>query len=178
MNWRSYEAHEYRGLTYGQKDVSFWPFLDLPRRSRVRLELAVSGHEVPRARLQRHGWRLREAHEVTATFERFRSYLGASRGEFSVAKHGYVTSRSGWFSDRAAAYLASGRPVVQQDTGFSVHLPCGLGLFAVSSTDEAAAALDEVDGNYAIHARAASEIAAEHLAAERVLGAMLAEVGV
>jgi hypothetical protein len=108
----------------------------------------------------------------------FKSYLRASRGEFSVCKNVFVATRSGWFSDRSAAYLASGRPVVVQETGFGAHLPCGEGLFAVETVDEAAAALDEVAGNYARHSRAAREIAQDHLAAAKVLGRFLGELGV
>ena len=100
------------------------------------------------------------------------------RGEFSVCKNVFVATRSGWFSDRSAAYMASGRPVVVQETGFSRHLPCGEGLFAVETVDEAAAALDEVAANYPRHSRAAREIAQEHLAAAKVLKRFLDELGV
>jgi hypothetical protein len=112
------------------------------------------------------------------SFDQFAEYIRASRGEFSVCKNGYVATNSGWFSDRSAAYLASGRPVVQQETGFSSHLPCGQGLFAVRTAVEAAGALDEIDGDYAHHARAARAIAMEHLDASVVLGGLLRELGV
>jgi hypothetical protein len=88
-----------------------------------------------------------------------------------------VKTRSGWFSDRSAAYLASGRPVVLQETGFSLHLPCGEGLFAVETVDQAAAALDTVSGDYERHSRRAREIAAEFLDARVVLGKFLDEIG-
>jgi hypothetical protein len=94
-----------------------------------------------------------------------------------VGKNVYVETRSGWFSDRSAAYLAGGRPVVLQDTGFSEHLPCGRGLLAFSTREEAAAALETISGDYERHSRWAREVAAEYLAAERVIGRLLGQVG-
>jgi glycosyltransferase involved in cell wall biosynthesis len=143
----------------------------------VPLEVAVSGHELPLERLSVAGWRVRNAHQVTSSFDSFRAYLGESAGEFSVCKNGYVATACGWFSDRGAAYLASGRPVVQQETGFSRHLPCGEGLFAVADVDEATAAIEEIASSYDRHAKAAREIAVEHLDARRVLGAFLEDLG-
>jgi hypothetical protein len=177
MNWRSYEPLRHAGAMYGHKDVEFERFLDLPRRTSAPLEVAVAGPEAEVERVRAAGWRVRPAHEATASFDRFRDYLLRSLGEFSVCKHAYVSTNSGWFSDRGAAYLASGRPVVQQETGFSSHLPCGEGLFAVREPAEAAAALESVLSDWQRHASAAREIAAEHLAAEHVLGGMLEEVG-
>jgi hypothetical protein len=89
----------------------------------------------------------------------------------------FVATRSGWFSDRSAAYLASGRPVVLQDTGFSEHLPCGRGLFAVSDVEEAAAAIEEIRADRLRHSRWAADVARDHLEARTVLGRFLAEVG-
>ena len=99
----------------------------------------------------------------------YRDFIRSSLGEFSVAKHTYVASNSGWFSDRTECYLASGRPAVVQDTGFSAHLPTGLGLFAYRTVEEAAAGLEEVVSNYERHSRAAREIAVEHFSPEAVL---------
>src|SRR5262249_31817902 len=96
----------------------------------------------------------------------------------SVCKHGYIATNSGWFSDRSAAYLASGRPVVMEETGFSSHLPCGEGLLAVRTAEEAADALEKIDGNYSRHCKRAREIAAECLEASRVLGRFLNELGI
>jgi hypothetical protein len=177
MNWQSYEPFSYGGVTYAHKDHEFWKFLELPRATKLPLELAVSGKGVPTERLVDAGWRLRDAHEVTASVDAFGDYIRTSRGEFSVCKHGYVATNCGWFSDRSAAYLASGRPVVMQETGFSSHLPCGRGLFAVHTVDEAAAALDEIDRKYEHHATAAREVAAEYLDARTVLGRFLRELG-
>ena len=109
---------------------------------------------------------------------RYRDYIGASRGEFTVAKDQNVRLRTGWFSDRSATYLASGRPVVTQDTGFGSALPTGEGLFAFSSLDAAAEAVEEIDADYTRHARAAREVAREHFGHEAVLAPMLEELGI
>src|SRR4029077_1876229 len=136
----------FEGTVYGPKDQEFEKFLDLPRRTSVPLELAVGGPHVPQRRLRRAGWRLRNPLEVTRSADCFRAFIASSRGEFSVNKNFYVATNSAFFSDRSAAYLASGRPVVMQETGFSRHLPCGRGLFAVRSVEDAAAAIDTVTG--------------------------------
>jgi hypothetical protein len=177
MNWQSYEPVEFNGIRYCHKDVEFEKFINLPANVEVPLEVAVSG-AVPRERLIAAGWRLRSAHEVTQTFVSFFDYIRASRGEFGVCKSGYVVSNSGWFSDRSAAYLAAGRPVVLQETGFSRHLPTGRGLFAVSNADEAAAALEHIEAAPSRHARWAREIAEEFLDTAVVLGKFLEELGI
>lgn len=177
MNWQSYDPLEFEGVEYGHKDVEFEKFLDLPGRCDRRLEAAVAGHDVPLNRLRAHGWRTRDAHAVTRSFDAFRSYLQTSAAEFGVCKNGYVATRSGWFSDRSAAYLASGRPVVLQDTGFGDHLATGRGLFAAGNVDEASDALAEIEGNPVRHSRWARELAVDCLEASVVLPALLAEVG-
>lgn len=176
MNWQSYEPVEHAGVRLAHKDAEFEKFLSLPLQVRVPLELAVSGR-IPTDRLAKAGWRVQSAHDVTHSYDRFVDYITASRGEFSVCKSGYVVTNSGWFSDRSAAYLACGRPVVMQETGFSAHLPCGEGLFAVRTVDEAVAAIEAIESDYQRHASAAREIAVEHLGADRVLGRFLAELG-
>jgi hypothetical protein len=177
MNWQSMAPVTFQGLQYGQKDREFPKFIDLPRRSRVPLELAVAGGHTPTEQLRAAGWRIRRAHQVTASLDSYLAYITASQGEFSVCKHACVATQVGWFSERSAAYLASGRPVVLQETGFSRHLPCGRGLFAVRTVEEAAAAIDEVDGDWERHARWARELACEYLDARKVLGGMLQELG-
>jgi hypothetical protein len=177
MNWQSHPPLEFEGRVYGQKDLEFEKFVSLPGATNASLELAVSGERVPSGRLLDAGWKLRDSHEVTASYDSFIDYIRSSRGEFSVAKNVFVATRSGWFSDRSAAYLASGRPVVMQDTGFSSHLPCGEGLFAIDSAEEAAEALDQIEADYPRHRAAAREVAAEHLDAPKVLARLLEEVG-
>ena len=177
MSWQAHQPFEFGGVIYGQKDVEFEHFMDLPPSVGVDLELAIAGKNTPRQRLIAAGWHLRDSHDVTQTFDDWRDYIASSRGEFSVAKSIFVRTNSGFFSDRSAAYLASGRPVVLQETGFSEHLPCGNGLFAVKDVAEAAAAIAEVEGNYAHHSRAAREIAWEYLDASKVLTPLLNEIG-
>ena len=178
MNWQAHDTLEFGGHTYGQKDMEFERFVDLPRLAEpASLEIAIAGSGVPRERLTRAGWGLRDAHATTHSYDGYRAFIGGSRGEFSVAKNVFVATNSGWFSDRSAAYLASGRPVVVQDTGISGHLPCGEGLFAVADAEGAAAAIEEIEQDYGRHAAAARAIALEYLAAERVLPAILGEVG-
>jgi hypothetical protein len=177
MSWQAHAPIEFNGATYGQKDVEFAKFMDLPCRTKVPLELAIAGKDTPVRELKIHGWRLLDSHRVTMTFDSWRAYIRGSRGEFSVAKHVFVATNSGFFSDRSAAYLASGRPVVMQETGFSAHLPCGRGLFAVRDVEEAAAAIDSIDSDYARHSRDAREIAVEYLDTRRVLGRFLRELG-
>jgi hypothetical protein len=177
MNWQSHEALEFDGRTYGQKDVEFERFIELPTLTSAALEVAVSGRNVPSKRLSRAGWRLRDAHAATLSYDSFCEYIRSSRGEFSVAKNVFVATNSGWFSDRSAAYLASGRPAVLQDTGFSAHLPCGEGLIAVGTLEEAADALERIERDHRRHSAVARTIACEHLEAERVLAGLLQEVG-
>jgi hypothetical protein len=176
MNWQSYRPVEYNGVLYGHKNIEFEKFVELPLRLNEPLELAVAGHHIPTERLEACRWRLRNAHEVTMSFDSFADYVRMSKGEFTVCKNGFVAMHTGWFGDRSAAYLSSGRPVVMQDTGFSERLPCGKGLFAVNDIEEAAAAIEEINGNVEAHSRAAREIATEYLDARKVLGDLLEQI--
>ncbi len=154
----------------GNKDREFLKVLQLPSLTDVPLELAVNG---PLELLRRHGWRCRNPFRVSRDTAVYRDYLRTSRGEFSVAKHTYVATNTGWFSDRTACYLASGRPAIVQDTGFSAHLPRGEGLIAYRTVEEARAGLEAVVGSYERHSRAAREFAAAHFAPEVVLPPLL-----
>ena len=178
MNWQSYDPLPYRGQVFGHKDVEFLKFMDLPARTDVDIELSVSGKSAPLTQIEGAGWKTSDAHEVTRSFDSFRDYLASSLGEFTVCKNGFVATNSGWFSDRSAAYLASGRPVIAQETGFSEHLPCGEGLWAVSSVDEAVSATKEILADYEHHCLAGREIANEYLDARVVLGRFLNELGI
>lgn len=176
MNWQSYEPFSHRGQIYGHKDVEFSKFVNLPQLTNAKLEIAVSGKQVPVDALRTAGWSTRSAHAVTISFDSFVKYIRASAGEFSVCKNGFVSTNSGWFSDRSAAYLASGRPVVMQDTGFSEHLPCGRGLFAVRTAEEAALAIEEICANVNQHSKWARAVAAEHLDSSKILDRFLHEL--
>jgi len=178
MNWQSHQPCIWNGSRLGQKDVEFAKFLDLPGRTSAAMEIAVSGKNIPTAELEAAGWHVCDARTVTLSFDTYGNYIRSCRGEFSVCKNVFVALGTGWFSDRSAAYLASGRPVVLQDTGFSRHLPVGEGLFAVRNTEEAAAAIDEIESDYEHHSRKAREIACEHLEAEVVLSQFLDEISI
>jgi hypothetical protein len=177
MNWQSHDPLRYDGLALGQKDVEFERFSHLPELVSTPLEIAIAGKDAPRAELERMGWRVRNGHDVTISYDSFVDYIASSLGEFAVCKQVFVALRTGWFSDRSAAYLASGRPVVLQETGFSAHLPVGADLFAVTTADEAAAAIEELSGDFARHSRCAREIAAEFLDAPVVMRRLLEAIG-
>ncbi|MCI0588452.1 MAG: glycosyltransferase family 1 protein [Planctomycetes bacterium] len=172
----SWEPHErgprVRGVEYGGKSREFLRFLDLPARSPIPLEVAMSGR-APRETLLRHGWQVRDGLEVSRDPWVYREYLANSLGEVSVAKNAYVEGGTGWFSCRTACYLALGVPAVVQDTGFSRHLPTGEGLFAFTTVEEARAGIEAIRAEPERHARAALEIAREFLDSGRVLGALL-----
>ena len=168
----------YQGETYyWTKDREFEKFLDLPLRSRGRFELAVGVEDDVKARLARCGWSLVESIEISRDLERYRSYIQRSRGEFTVARDQYVRPNTGWFSDRSACYLAAGRPVITQETGFSKVLPAGKGLYAFRTLDAVLAAVESIESDYAGNCRAAREIAAEYFAAEKVLGSLMERAG-
>jgi hypothetical protein len=114
---------------------------------------------------------------VSRTPDAYRAFIHGSRAEFGVAKHTYVANRTGWFSDRTECYLASGRPALVQDTGWTAHLPAGDGLLAFSTMDDALAGIDRINSSYECHARRAAEIAREHFDARRVLTKLLDEAG-
>lgn len=180
-NWRSYGSIEHDGVFYGQKAHALRGLADLPKRAGARfaLALAIDSEETEDlALLRRSGWGLVDPMEAAGTPGRYQSFVAGSRAEIGVAKAGYVEARCGWFSDRSACYLASGRPVVAQDTGFSAHLPTGEGLLAFASLEEAVAGVEEVTRDYTTHAAAARRLAEEHFGSDRVLGSLLARVGV
>jgi len=164
------------GRIYGGKDVEFERFMDLPVRTPERLEVALSG-AAPRPRIAAAGWHVVDGHAVSATMPAYRDYLAGSRGELSIAKNAYVALRSGWFSTRSAAYLACGKPVVVQETGFSAHVPPGPGLHPFTTAKEAVAALAAIRADYGRACRHARDIAETHFAAERVCARLLADAG-
>ncbi len=179
-NWRGYGSIRWNGSTLGQKAHAFRRLVDLPRESGDRFELALSIHpeETKDLRaLRENRWSLVDPGRVAGDPVRYRRFVQGSAAELGVAKTGYVQSRSGWFSDRSACYLASGRPVLAQDTGFSDHLPTGWGLVPFTSLEEAVDGVHRVRADYERHARAARGVAEEHLAADRVLERLMGELG-
>jgi hypothetical protein len=178
-NWRSYGSVESGGVHYGQKAHSLRRLVDLPRRSSERFVLALEidpAEETEARALRSGGWELADPHRVAGSPAAYRDFIRHSWAEIGVAKAGYVTAQCGWFSDRSACYLASGRPVLAQDTGFGSALPVGAGLLTFADGDEALAGLEALRSDYAGHARAAREIAVEHLDARRILPALLTEL--
>lgn len=177
MNWKSHDPIQYGNKIYGQKDIEFNKILELPSLFPSRLEVAISGKKIPTEWLEKHGWQLVSGKKITETFESFRDYIFQCQGELSVCKNIFIETQSGWFSDKSAAYLGSGKPVVLQDTGFSKHLPCGEGLFAFSTKEEAQHAIESICSNYSMHCDAALDIANEYLSVEKVLKKFLDEIG-
>jgi hypothetical protein len=180
-NYRqSGEDVEYEGQVYSWSKHHEWEkFVDLPSRTSQPFELAMMPDD-PRDRdhLEEHGWRLVPPFEMSLdVFGAYQGYFRRSRGEFTVAKDQNVRLRSGWFSERDACYLASGKPVVAQDTGFGASVPTGEGLFAVSTVDEAAAAIEEINRGYERHCAAARAIAEKHFEASSVARRLLHDVG-
>lgn len=197
MSWTSYRPLEYNGVIFGQKDLEFRKFLDLPRRAGP-LEVALGHTEhvnwtssndnlAPAARdllagdpgmpartlLGKMGWQVVNAGQACGALDSYRDYIRTSKAEWSVAKNGYVQAQAGWFSCRSACYLAAGRPVVVQDTGFGDVIPTGEGVMAFRNLEEAAAAIHEVRGNYARHSRAARDIADAYFRSDRVLARLI-----
>lgn len=172
-NWRGYGAVEHAGVHYGQKVHSWRSLLALPELVTVRCEPAVaihSGEEKDIAALNQHGWRVLDPVSIAATPAAYRSFVQQSWGEIGVAKQGYVVSCSGWFSDRSACYLASGRPVIAQDTGWSAHLPTSQGLLPFTTLAEAASNVAEVQASYESHRRSARRTALDYFSATAVVG--------
>ncbi len=170
---------EYAGDTwYWTKDREFEKFLDLPRRRpALAFELATSVEADVQRLLRDHGWRQVGSIEISRDAALYRQYLQQSRGEFTVARDQYVRPNTGWFSDRSACYLAAGRPVITQETGFSKFLPTGKGLFAFKTMADILQALDAIESDYAGHCRAAREVAREFFAAEKVVGSLMERAG-
>lgn len=199
MNWTSYEPLLYSGQTYGQKDLEFRRFLDLPGQvAPAAMEVALSRTqylkwsgedgclpsqfgELPDNRrgstpydlLIHAGWRVVDAIESCGDLDSYRYYIESSKAEWSVAKNAYILGQPGWFSERSACYLAAGRPVVVQDTGFSAVLPVGEGILSFKTLQEAAAGIQEVDAHYTRHSQAARAIAEAYFDSDKVLGALI-----
>jgi hypothetical protein len=177
MTWNAFKGRLiYRGVEYKSKGSEFEKLMDLPQRVAAPFQVAVGGIGAPLDRLATAGWDVVDGPATSLTPEHYQRFIAASRGEVSAAKHVYVAMRTGWFSCRSACYLASGRPVVVQDTGCSRVLPVGRGLMTFATADEAAAAIEVVEADYQAHARAAVEFAAVHLDAGRVLTEMITKI--
>lgn len=179
MNWSVRSKLEYGGKSYGQKDVEFIKFADLPALfgdAEFNINLAVSKKaENPpdKSQLQASGWKISEPGKTIATPDAYRSYIQNSAAEFSVAKETYVSSNSGWFSCRSACYLAATRPVVTQETAWSKYIPSGQGVIAFTDKASALDAVREIFGNYDLHSRRALEIAGDYFDSNMVLNKLI-----
>jgi hypothetical protein len=176
-NWRAYGSIHHDGVLYGQKAHSVRALIDLPERTEESLLLALDIHHDEHSdidALAAHGWQRTDPRVAAGTPGCYRAFVRGSKAEIGIAKSGYVASRCAWFSDRSACYLASGRPVVAQDTGFSDHLPTGRGLFAFDDADGVLAAIDAINRDYEGNRQAARTIAEEHFDSDRVLTTLLA----
>lgn len=180
--WRSpYGPVEYEGRRYRLKHHEFRRFLQLAQLARGTFEIALEIDPADGADLEQlvaHGWHIVHPRDVASDPASFRGYIQGSDGEFSVAQGIYVETNSGWFSDRSARYLASGKPVLVQDTGFSRNLPLGSGLLTFRTLQEAIAGAEAILREYDEHARAARLVAEEYFDSDKVLAKLLEEVGV
>jgi hypothetical protein len=179
-NWRGYGSIEHQGVFYGQKAHSFRQFIEVPRLTSERFmpALAIAPGEIrDLAALAENGWRLIDPAKLAATPQSYREFIQESKAEIGIAKSGYVASRCGWFSDRSVCYLASGRPVIAQETGFSRYLHTGAGLFAFSTPEQLLNAINEMNRDYAFHAQSARRIAEEHFNSDIVLPRLLQRLG-
>jgi hypothetical protein len=176
-SWRgAYGTVEYRGKTYGLRVHEFRKFIALPRLTGEPFRLALDIHPAEvndLALLEENNWTLVDPLEAAGDPSRYQAFIRNSKAELMIAKNIYVQTNSGWFSDRSLCYLAAGKPVLAQETGFSRHYPTGEGLLAFSTPEEAAEGVNEISGNLARHSRAAREIAREYFDSDRVLTRLL-----
>jgi hypothetical protein len=180
-NWRGYGSITHGGVQYGQKAHSLREFISLPKDTGERFLLAMAidpGEEKDVEALAENGWEVVDPLTVAKTPADYQAFVKGSRAEFGIAKSGYVASRCAWFSDRSACYLASGRPVMHQDTGFARRLPAGAGLFAFATAEDILAAIAELERDYGRHAEAARDLAEEHFDSDKVLAAMLERLAI
>jgi hypothetical protein len=179
-SWRGpYGSVEFRGKTYGLRVHEFRKVVSIPKSTDGAFEIALDIHPADNADrnlLEQNGWKIVEPRAVSSDPWQYRDYVRFSGAEFMVAKNMYVDTRSGWFSDRSVCYLASGKPVLAQDTGLEEHYPLGKGLVTFRSLDEAIAGAREISGNYGAHAEAARAIAVEYFDSNKVLRSLVDKV--
>jgi hypothetical protein len=178
-HWYGYPQVEYDGQWYGNKSEEFDRLAGLPKKTGEKLEIATNLHpdDPVRHRFLANGWSLIDASPLNEPWQRYRDYAAQSRGEFCVAKNGYVRSRCGWFSERSVMYLALGRPVILQNTGWTDFYPHGEGLLAFDDEAGAVAALEAVGRDPQRHALAARAIAEKYCSAPLVVNQFLETIG-
>ena len=171
MRWQGFREVAYNGVSYGQRDKEFPKYLELPGQTQQSFRIAQMGIE-PQL-LAHHGWEVEPGEVISKTPSSYREFIQHSRAEFSVPKNGYVKMRGGWFSDRSVCYLASGRPVLIEDTGLGDWLAVGEGVVTFSSPAEALAGVGRINADHERHRRAARELAGNVFSTDRVLPAFL-----
>jgi hypothetical protein len=172
-NWSALRARVYEGKVYGMKDREFTPFFSLPKTIGESMEMALNAPDDVKQRLAEGGWHVVDGRMVAFDPATYQKYLRNSRGEFTVAKHGYVVTRCGWFSERTACYLASGRPVIAQDTGFSQWLQSEFGVIAFKTPEQAIDGIREVNRRYELHCAEARRVAEMYFDARTVLSLLV-----
>lgn len=178
-SWKGRTTFQWEGTDSGEKSDSWFKFIELPKKTSQGLEIALRMEprdEIDSERFRENGWQLADPRELR-TLTDYRRYIAHSRAEFSVAHHRVVEFSVGWFSDRSALYLASGRPVLVQSNGIESHLPTGKGLLTFKTAEEALAGIEDINSDYAGHCRAARDIAETYFDSDRVLTKMLARIG-
>ncbi len=177
MTWNAFKGNlTYNGVEYKSKGSEFEKIINLPCQVDNRFKIAVGGLNGPIERISNYGWEVVDGLEVSKTPNQYRNFISASRGELSPAKHVYVAMRSGWFSCRSACYLASGRPVVAQETGFGRFIHTGEGLFPFKTIEEILTAFDTINSDYEKHSRAARATANEYFRADKILAKLIADL--
>lgn len=167
---------EYQGVTYyWTKNLAFQRMINLPQRSPAQqFRIAVKAPKLVLDTLVAHGWHLADSLKVSSDINDYKAFIQSSRGEFTVARDQYVRGKTGWQSDRSVCYLAAGRPVVTEDTGFGKFVPTGEGLFAFSDMEQALTAFESIESDYPAHCKAARDIAIEYFDAAKVVGNLMA----
>ena len=174
MQWDSYKEASYNGSVYGMKSKAFKDYENLPGRlTDETFEIAMGSDSAPRTQLVNLGWKITDPFKATATPWVFQKYIATSKGEWTIAKHGYVETHSGWFSERTLNYMASAKPVVVQDTGFTSYLPSGKGVFAFSNLEEAIEAIKIVNADYEFHCLQARKVVEEYFDSSKILQNLL-----
>ena len=177
LHWAAGGELQWNGSTYGHKDREFEAFIDLPQHVEGTVVVAAGGRKAPRDLLRAKGWRLEDPLENTIDRAAYRKFVAESRADLGIAKHAYVATRSGWFSDRSTCFLAASRPVLHQETGFSEWLPSTPGVLPFSNLENLKEAIHRLDLDYEQHVAGAREVAVEHFEASKVLSGMLGTAG-
>jgi len=173
MRWQGFKEVTHDGVSYGQRDKEFEGFMDLPSLTRQKFRIAQMG--IKPELLASRGWDVVPGEVVSRTPALYRDFIQLSRAEFSVPKNGYVKMRGGWFSDRSVCYLASGRPVLIEDTGLRDWLSTGEGVVTFNNPTEAVVGIQAINADYTRHRTAARRLAVEVFSADKVLAALLDE---